>query len=81
MVILNKDIMARVPGCTCFVYDDNRVKHITGYEDCKKGPSSYYVYMLTTSVGTVPFYVLWDGKELIKTNIPHSYAINNKEVV
>ena len=28
-----------------------------------------------------PFLCIWDGKELIKTNIPHSYAINNKEVV
>ena len=28
-----------------------------------------------------PFLCIWDGKELIKTSIPHSYAINNKEVV
>ena len=28
-----------------------------------------------------PFLCVWDGKELHKTNIPYSCAINSKEVV
>ena len=75
MVILNDSVLKIDGYLKGLKRNDNEVKNISSTDDCKDDLPFEYIYILTTTTGAVPFYSLWDGKELIRTSLPYNIAI------
>ena len=67
MVILNDSVLKIDGYLKGLKRNDNEVKNISSTDDCKDDLPFEYLYILTTTTGTVPFYSLWDGNCLVST--------------
>lgn len=77
MVILNDSVLKIDGYLKGLKRNDNEVKNISSTDDCKDDLPFEYLYILTTTTGTVPFYSLWDGKCLVSTGTSFDDAKKN----
>ena len=77
MVILNDSVLKIDGYLKGLKRNDNEVRNISGANDCKDDLPFEYLYILTTTTGTVPFYSLWDGKCLVSTGTSFDDAKKN----
>lgn len=77
MVILNDSVLKIDGYLKGLKRNDSEVKNISGVNDCKDDIPFEYLYTLTTTTGTVPFYSLWDGECLVSTGTSFDDAKKN----